>query len=291
VDGVPAQGSGFSGLFIHAVVPHNECSRPELVFDGNTAVGRKWRSSVAEFLLIQNIGADFKATDSPTVQAENAFECMHRQIVSSGFSFQEVVRTWFYLTDILSWYGDFNKVRSASYRTCGIMPLPGQDVGLPSSTGIGCSHSNGRALAADVLLVRMQNGRRPNRIQNPAQKEAYKYGAAFSRAVEIKDRDSSLIEMSGTAAIDELGVSLYPNDAEAQINCTLDKIDVLLRRVGGTLQDIAQATVFVKHPDIALTFERIKAARGMKNFPSIIVHADICRAELLFEIDAEASVL
>ncbi len=290
VDGGPPLESGFSGVLMHCIKQRDGLPAPEIVEHDGAAVGRKWQTPQADFLVLQDIGADFKLGDAPSEQAQRVFERMDRLVSRFGFSFENVVRTWFYLTDILSWYGDFNKVRSAAYRGFGIMPKSEPCLFLPSSTGIGCRNSKGRAVAADVLLVRPRNGARPNRILNPSQREAYEYGSAFSRAVEVKDASASLIEISGTAAVDEQGSSVFPNDAAAQVGCTLDKIDVLLGRVGGTVRDIASATVFVKRPAIAKAFAEVCAARGIEHFPAVVVCADVCRDELLFEIDAEAVI-
>jgi enamine deaminase RidA (YjgF/YER057c/UK114 family) len=287
VDGEPPVEAGFSGVFVHCIKQRDGLPAPEIVQHDGAAVGRKWQTPQADFLVLQDIGADFNSGDAPPEQARRVFERMDRLVSGFGFSFRDVVRTWFYLTNILSWYGDFNKVRSAAYRGFGVMPKSEPCLALPSSTGIGCRNSKGRAVAADVLLVRPRDGARPNRILNPSQKEAYEYGSAFSRAVEIKDDNASLIEISGTAAVDEQGSSVFPNDAAAQVGCTLDKIEVLLGQVGGTIRDIASATVFVKRPAVARAFAEVCAARGIEHFPALVVCADVCRDELLFEIDAE----
>ena len=63
---------------------------------------------------------------------------------------------------------------------------------------------------------------------------------------------------------------------------------MLLGGVEASLHNIVSATVFVKHPEIAPIFERVLADTGFENFPGVIVHADVCRDDLLFEIDAEA---
>ena len=84
--------------------------------------------------------------------------------------------------------------------------------------------------------------------------------------------------------------SLHVGDAKSQIECTLDKMDVLLAQVGGTIQDVVSATVFVKQPEMAGIFRQVCRSRGMEDLPAVIVRADICRDELLFEIDAEALV-
>jgi enamine deaminase RidA (YjgF/YER057c/UK114 family) len=127
-------------------------------------------------------------------------------------------------------------------------------------------------------------------LSSPAQPEALSYGSAFSRGTLICHSDFNLIQVSGTAAIDEYGDSLYPGDVAAQIDCTFDKIAGLIGQEGATLEDIVAASVFVKHGKDARVFEERAAARGLKNLPAVVIVADICREELLFEIDAEVIV-
>jgi enamine deaminase RidA (YjgF/YER057c/UK114 family) len=86
-------------------------------------------------------------------------------------------------------------------------------------------------------------------------------------------------------------VSLYPGDIRSQISCTFDKIEALLNQEGAGLRDIAAATVFVKYPEYAPVFWKMAAARGLADFPAVCVVADVCREELLFEIDAESVLM
>jgi enamine deaminase RidA (YjgF/YER057c/UK114 family) len=99
-----------------------------------------------------------------------------------------------------------------------------------------------------------------------------------------------MIQVSGTAAIDEKGKSLYVGDIRGQISCTFDKIESLLEPQGAGLEDICAATAFVKRPEFGETFRQTVAARGLEEFPCVCVVANICRDELLFEIDAEAII-
>jgi enamine deaminase RidA (YjgF/YER057c/UK114 family) len=99
-----------------------------------------------------------------------------------------------------------------------------------------------------------------------------------------------IVQVSGTAAIDEHGVSLYPGDIRAQIDCTFNKVQSLLAQEGAGLKDICAATVFVKKQEFAEIFHEMAAARGLSDFPAVCIVADVCREELLFEIDAEAVV-
>ena len=288
LDGKPPWGKGVSGLLIHAVKPGAHIGNPTPVFSGERRAGSRLRTDRAEYMFLQGFDTEVDPRASRASQTEQFLNAVDTVIRNEGFSFRDVVRTWFYLKEILDWYDTFNQVRSAAYERFGIMPSGATDLLLPASTGIEGHTPLGSCVAADLLLVRPFDGTPPTRMRNPAQKEAFRYGSAFSRAVEIRERDASLIEISGTAAIDESGKSLYPDDAETQIRCTLDKISVLLSGVDASVHNIVSATVFVKHPEIAPLFEKVLADRGFENFPGIIVHADVCRDDLLFEIDAEA---
>jgi enamine deaminase RidA (YjgF/YER057c/UK114 family) len=163
---------------------------------------------------------------------------------------------------------------------------------LPASTGISGNNPEGSACALDLFAIKTSPGSTVStaRLTNPVQNEAPVYGSAFSRAVVVRQPDCSLIEVSGTAAIDAAGKSLYPGDIDAQIVCTLDKIEALIAQEKAGLADICAATVFVKKPEFAERFRKLSAERGLNDFPCVLVVADVCRAELLFEIDAEAAI-
>jgi enamine deaminase RidA (YjgF/YER057c/UK114 family) len=172
------------------------------------------------------------------------------------------------------------------------MPGPGDTrLLLPASTGIGADAPSGAAAAMDLLAV-VEDSRtaRIRKLTNHGQLDAFRYGAAFSRGAVIDDDDVTLIEVSGTAAIDERGVSIFPGDVRSQIICTLDKVQALLGQEGAGLEDICAATVFVKRPEYADVFRDIIVDRGLEDLPAVCVVADVCREELLFEIDAEAVV-
>jgi enamine deaminase RidA (YjgF/YER057c/UK114 family) len=128
------------------------------------------------------------------------------------------------------------------------------------------------------------------KLTNRKQLDAFRYGAAFSRGAVIEDDGVTLIQVSGTAAIDEHGVSLHHGDIRSQITCTFDKIESLLGQEGAGLADICAATVFVKRPQYAEEFWEIAADRDLAEFPAVCVVADVCREELLFEIGAEVIV-
>jgi enamine deaminase RidA (YjgF/YER057c/UK114 family) len=240
--------------------------------------------------MLQNIQGQGGSRPS---QVRRMFERAERILRDNDASYKNVARTWLHLSKILEWYPDFNKARSEKYGEFGIMPGPGDaTLLLPASTGIGADTSSGAAASMDLLAV-VKNNDSPSpviKLSNRKQLDAFRYGAAFSRGAVIREDDVDIIQISGTAAIDEHGMSLYPGDIRSQINCTFDKIDSLLGQEGAALADICAATVFVKRPEYAEVFWKMAADRGLEDFPAVCVLADVCREELLFEIDAEAVV-
>jgi enamine deaminase RidA (YjgF/YER057c/UK114 family) len=297
VAGDPPRGEGLAGIIIHAVpLYHDHADDAWTIMDDGMPCGRGWRRDGSTYIMLQNIQALNEGGSSHPLsrpsQVRLMFDRADRILRRYGSSYQDVARTWLYLSGILDWYPDFNKARSEKYGEFGIMPGPGDSrLLLPASTGIGADAPSGAAASMDLLaLVDDHSQPRVKKLSNRGQLDAFRYGAAFSRGAVITDDDVKLIQVSGTAAIDEHGVSLYPGDIRLQINCTLDKIETLLGQEGAGLPDISAATVFVKQPEYAEVFWKMAADRGLAEFPAVCVVADVCREELLFEIDAEAVV-
>jgi enamine deaminase RidA (YjgF/YER057c/UK114 family) len=285
----PPWGEGLSGVIIHAVSLDN-VDDVWTIMDGDSPCGRGWRRNGATYLQLQNIQGQ---TGSRSDQVRGILKRAEDILIQNGASYKDVARTWFYLSDILDWYPEFNEARNRKYAEFGIMPGPGDTrLLLPASTGIGADAPSGAAASMDLLaVVRSDDTTLPVRkMTNRGQLDAFRYGAAFSRGAVIEENDVKVIEVSGTAAIDEHGVSLYPGDIRSQIICTLDKIKTLLGQEGAGLADICAATVFVKRPEYAEVFRQVAVDQGLADLPAVCVVADVCREELMFEIDAEAVV-
>ena len=294
IQGNPPWGEGLAGAIIHAVFP-NRPGDVWTIMDGQDPCGHAWRRNDTICLVLQNInGKDGNRNGNGTrhLQVRQMLNRAERILRENGASYRDVVRTWFYLSDILDWYASFNKARSEKYGEFGIMPGPGdRDLLLPASTGIKGDTPSGAAAAMDLIAVVGETGRQHVRqLTNASQLDAFRYGSAFSRGAIIQEPDVSLIEVSGTAAIDQQGRSQFPGNIRGQISCTFDKIERLIGQEGAGLGDIAAATVFVKKPEHAFVFWEMIEERGLEALPAVCVVADVCREELLFEIDAEAAV-
>jgi enamine deaminase RidA (YjgF/YER057c/UK114 family) len=231
--------------------------------------------------------------ESRAIQVRRMLERADSILREQGGSYRDVVRTWFYLADILEWYPEFNKVRNETYGEFGIMPGPGDGtLLLPASTGIRGDVRSGAAATMDLLAVIGVPAFRPavTQLTNRGQLGAFRYGAAFSRGALIRGPAGSVFQLSGTAAIDERGKSLFVGDIRGQIGCTLDKVEALMAQAGAGLRDICAATVFVKRPEYFAVFRGMAEERGLADLPAVCVVADVCREELLFEIDAEGVI-
>jgi enamine deaminase RidA (YjgF/YER057c/UK114 family) len=292
IQGRAPWGEGLAGVIIQAVAGGEAWT----IRDQGKPVGRAWRQGEATFYLLQDIhGLDTNGHDNNARphQVQRLIHQAARLLETQGASYRDVVRTWFYLQDILAWYPEFNLARSAMYRELGLMPINGGvKPWLPASTGIQGKASGEVACALDLLAVSGPPESRflVKQLRSPAQPEALSYGSAFSRGALIRQSDFAMIQVSGTAAIDEQGRSLYPGDVRGQIDCTFDKISALIGQEGASLQDIAAACVFVKRPEDALVYQERARALGLDNLPAVVMVADICRPELLFKIDAEVVI-
>jgi len=296
VQGHPPWGEGLAGVIIHAVSREKSGEDIWTIMDGDLPLGRGWKHKGSTFLVLQNIQGYGDVPDVINTRPFQAWRMIDRAdsiLRKQGASYRDTVRTWFYLSRILDWYREFNDARNAKYEEFGILPDNGNDqLLLPASTGVLGINPQGTAGTMDLLAIIGPDDSRPfiKNLHNKKQEDAFRYGSAFSRGTLIQDRDVSLIQVSGTAAIDENGASLYPGDIRGQIQCTFDKIEALIAQEGAQLDDICAATVFVKRREDAEVFREMAEARGIKGLPAVCVVADVCREELLFEMDAEVVV-
>jgi len=138
--------------------------------------------------------------------------------------------------------------------------------------------------------MRPRNGGRleVKRLHSRKQNEATEYGSAFARALEVRLGDARYVFVSGTASIDDHGRTVHVGDFDSQARHTLDAVEALLEGAGGSLADVAQATAFLANPSDGRSFERIVARTRLCDAPLVTTVADVCRDDLLFELDATA---
>ncbi len=251
------------------------------------------------------------------------FDEMRRNLetlLAPAVTFGEVVRTWLYLGDIVGslWtqkdqqlietskqrYKELNRARTdffdgVTFQTSRTVQ---PDVPFyPASTGIGTDGYGvlftARALQSDRTELRVVT------LENPRQVSAFDYGQhyspsspKFSRAAAVIADDSAVIFISGTASITD-SESRHLNDAARQTEETLDNIATLISEAnfaahshsgyGVTLEELANVRVYVKNRSDYAAIRQV-CERRIPQIPTIYVVGDVCRTELLVEIEGIA---
>jgi enamine deaminase RidA (YjgF/YER057c/UK114 family) len=229
----------------------------------------------------------------------------------AGSDLQHVVRTWFYLGGIvdedngIQRYMELNRARTDAYEGtrfyCSLLHPNFPNQVYPASTGIGMA---GRGLTLSCLALDTQRKDiclLP--LENPQQTPAYAYhpryspqSPKFSRAMALVMGGYVTTWISGTASIVD-SETQHAEDVERQTTQTLDNIERLISAenfafhgvsgAGATLQDLAKVRVYVKRQE---DYEKCRAVceQRLGAVPAIYAVADVCRPELLVEIEGVA---
>lgn len=225
--------------------------------------------------------------------ARAAYASLFELLQTSGYL--HPIRFWNYLPrlnadeDGLERYRHFNIGRHAAFVAARRPP----DAAPPAACALGCS---GTAMTVMVLAGRSA----PMAIENPRQVSAYRYPQqygprppTFSRAALHRRGPHALLAISGTASI--VGhETLHVGDVAAQVDESLRNVQAVVdaanAATGEQLFAIERLKMkaYVRHAADAATV-RAQLQRRLPSTPVPLVRADICRADLLFEIEAAAS--
>ena len=126
--------------------------------------------------------------------------------------------------------------------------------------------------------------------------EAWHYDrpSSFSRGIRIDLGEVVVLLISGTASIDENGVTVHVGDFRAQLRRTFQNITALLAAEGSTWKDIVRTSCYLRDIDrdyAAFNEERTAFYKEQQLDPlpaSTGIQAILCRPELLVEIEAIA---
>jgi len=225
-----------------------------------------------------------------------ATEQVYREICATldALGYPHLLRVWNYLPDInrdtdgIERYRQFNRARQHALSACG-RAVRGK---VPAASALG-------AVSGSPLVVYFLAGRvAPAFIENPRQMSAYRYPSeygshrpVFSRATLLRQRDGLTLFISGTASI--VGHrSIHVGDTAAQTRETLANIAALLeeanrveRAARFSLGSLA-CKVYLRRPqDLPVIRAELTAALEPAS-RVIYLQADICRQDLLVEIEA-----
>lgn len=243
--------------------------------------------------------------------ALSAFNQIRSLLGSVNARFDQVIRTWLYLGGIVDnegpvqRYHELNRARTDFFRHIPFpaerLPNGGHGPAYPASTGIG---TDGRGIMMSAIaLVTEREDIVAVPLENPRQTAAYDYTARyspqspkFSRATALSCGDYVTIFISGTASITDAETQHW-GDAASQTRETLDNIEALIAEenlarhglpgLGTSLEGLGLARVYIKRQS---DYARIRAVceQRLGELPTVYAVADVCRPELLVEIEGIA---
>lgn len=278
VAGSACERGPIAGLQLHAF------SGPvqRLVHDGRW-VGSVFTDGGAQQCFVGGLMPKEVSLSRPA-QTARTLETLAQILSEAGFELTDLVRTWFFLDDILAWYEDFNRARNAIYS--GLKFRTGS---LPASTGVGAQNPSGGALALAAWAFRpVEKNAYAEEVASPLQCPAPAYGSSFSRALETSSNGGRRLFISGTASIAPGGKTLWAGDVGKQIDLTMQVVEAILHSRGFTLASLSRATAYFRRPGDAPAFAQWLAAKPFSSLPVIYAQCDVCRDDLLFELEAEA---
>ena len=254
--------------------------------DGDAPVGRELELPGERLVLITDIHGG-RPDAGPAEQFEGMFELARRRLESLELRFQDVARTWIHVDCLLPWYDELNRVRTAFFRRVGLV-TPGEAPLLPASTGIQGTHPDGHGSLLELLAVTRTEGEAFEPMRTTHQGGAFDYGSAFSRGMVVPLGDARLLLASGTASIDAEGHTVHAGDREAQVGETYDAVQALWDAQGVDWMSVVTGVLFFKDPAAYAAWKGLRASGAVPDIPGIPVYGDVCRDDLLFELEATA---
>lgn len=225
---------------------------------------------------------------------QTAYE--HIFAVLDAQRFTHLLRIWNYLPQIntetfgLERYRQFNIGRQEAFLKAGRAAFKG----APAACALG---SQGEHLVIYFIAARNE----PIAIENPRQVSAYHYptqygpkAPTFSRASLTHTASQSLFFISGTASI--IGhESVHVGDVTAQTQETFNNLDVVIANANANTVTQAKQPwsyadlylkVYVRHAQELDLIKTVIAQRAPQVLAVAYLQADICRDDLLVEIEA-----
>jgi enamine deaminase RidA (YjgF/YER057c/UK114 family) len=278
---VASEGSSgpIAGVQVHAV---RSSSKPEIIELEGKLCGRILRVPGRAYLTLS--GLSDPRHQQAAEQAKMMMEKAEAVLKKFGADFLSVPRTWMWLKDILSWYDDFNRVRTAFFTERGLIGA-GSRQAMPASTGIGLGPADGGCCAMDLVAVLEPTDCTQYLQVTNKQHSALDYGSAFSRAASSIMPAGRTVFISGTASIDADGATTHVGNAAGQIHATIENVRAVLSEMQCRDDDVVQVIAYCKTTEAEKVFNSIK---DKLPWPWLTVICDICRPDLLFEIEAAA---
>lgn len=271
---IPRRGGGKCGRTLWSTQPC-ACAVPARFATRIVRVGAQ------EHLYAGSIyGSDGSAFD----EAFSMFGAAAQMLQREGLSFRHVVRTWIHVRDIDRNYADLNRARREFFRRAGVTLHP-------ASTGIeGAPFPERHNFSMSLYAVKSCLPVDVGLMTTPTLNEAWMYGSDFSRGLKVVEANKVALYVSGTASVDEEGRTAHVGDFAGQVDRMLTNVSTLLSAQNASFSDVVTAITYLKHPADAPRLREMLQERGLDGIPNAMVHAGVCRPDLLCEMEAIAAL-
>jgi len=219
------------------------------------------------------------------------FRDLLEAIAERGYPY--LLRIWNYLPRINEGAGDderyrlFNIGRAQAFERW----LGSRESGFPSSSAVGTPGD-------DLRTAFLASARPPLQLENPRQTSAFRYpteygpqAPSFARATLASCRSGDALFLAGTASI--VGHETRHRDSvTAQLEETLRNVETMIESARDMAKDripplaeFGLVKVYLRHAE-HLGIVRTQLARVLRpETPTLYLEADICRSDLLIEIE------
>ncbi len=255
--------------------------------------------------------SSYMYADETRIAAEKAFDLVLGILKRENMSANDIVRQWNYIGNILyvknnfQNYQIFNEVRSeyySSYRTL---------KRYPAATGVGMKHGG---VIIDFYAVKYGESVTLTAVDNPDQINAYDYGQKvlkgladkgkvvknppqFERALLMVNNSHSTLFISGTASIigqETVGIGNVEKQTVVSIEnikklSDPSRISKLISKTGLPEEKFSLLRVYIKRQRDFRVVRQI-CEGYFPGVPVTYIEADICRDNLLIEIEGEAEM-
>ncbi|WOO42317.1 hypothetical protein [Rubellicoccus peritrichatus] len=279
---------GDKGLAVFVPVPFLGGASEELLYSDTV----ECLSQSEDWLHVENEAFIIIATKVLVANNMEAVTLELYQRLLTAVGSQQILRIWNYVPRINEWEsGDENYRSFCSGRAKAFATQAAPDnTNFPAASAVGC---NGDEVI--TILIAAKSGK-AHHFENPLQCPAYEYppqyGAnapAFARATSWEKHGSALY-ISGTSSVSGHETA-FPLDIDGQLRVTAQNLYSILNeaRMRGVSNDLAKPgwlKAYVRKPHDASKVEAFLAEENwLVDDRFSIVQADICRRELLVEIE------
>lgn len=241
--------------------------------------------SHGEFRHLFNASAHNLAANSE-YQMRLLFNEYIMQLAEEGCTLSEnCIRTWLFVNDIDLNYGGVVRARNQVFFTQGLTV----HTHFISSTGIGGRQQDPNVLTqmdnyaiAGIKQEQIHYLYAPTHLNRTSD-----YGVSFERGTYIDYADRRHVFISGTASINNKGEIMFPKDIEKQTLRMWENVEALLKEADCTFDEVGEMVVYLR--DVA-DYELVRSLfdERFPGKPYIIVHAPVCRAGWLVEMECMA---